>query len=126
MQYVLIPSFGPLLGKYAGGVRVDENFKEYLFEKLVGGEVGDQNEIEVMLADGLRDFQRVTKLEFLSPANVGKVRVGIRRLNDDNLRIKRGVMSIPGCDTIPTHSINGVTSDARRPGKMWKHSSFLP
>jgi hypothetical protein len=92
-------SFLPLwlfLGKYAGGVRVDEKFKERLFDKLLEGEVGDQDEIEAMVSDGLRDFQRSAKLEFLSPDNDCKVQVGLRRLNDEVLRIKRGVMTIPG------------------------------
>jgi len=82
--------------EYAGGVRVDENFKDYLSEKLVEGEVGDQNEIEAMLVDGLRHIQCLTKSEFLSPANVGNVQVGARHVNDDGMRIKRGVMFIPG------------------------------
>ena len=88
------------LGKYAGGVRVDENFTRHLSDKLHKGEFEDEGEIEAMLLDGLRDFQRSAKLEFLSPANVYKVQVGIRHLNDEGLRIKRGVMSIPGCETI--------------------------
>ena len=99
MQEVLIPPFASLLGKYAGGVRVDEIFKQYLFEKLLDGEVNDQGEVDTMLYDGLRDFQRSTKLEFLSPTDADKVQVGSRHLNDDGLRIKRGVMTVPGCST---------------------------
>jgi hypothetical protein len=98
-KYSSLP-LGRLLGKYAGGVRVDENFKEHLFDKLLEGEVEDEGEIEAMLFDGLRDFQRSTKLEFLSSAEVYKVQVGVRHLNDEGLQIKRGVMSIPGCDTM--------------------------
>lgn len=92
----------PLLGRYAGGVRVDENFRGYLTDKLLDGEVGDQGEIAAMVLDGLTDFQHSTKLEFLSPQNVYKVHVGVRRLNDEGLGIKRGVMAILGCD-INTH-----------------------
>jgi len=99
MQEILIPPFAALLGKYAGGVRVDEVFKEYLFEKLLEGEANDQDGVEAMLYDGLRDFQRSTKLEFLSPTDAYKVQVGVRHLNDDGLQIKRGVMTIPGCAT---------------------------
>jgi len=32
--------------KYAGGVRVDEIFKEYLFKKLLDGEANDRGEVE--------------------------------------------------------------------------------
>ena len=85
-----------MLGRYAGGVRVDRNFEEYLFSKLLEGGIGDQGEIEAMIFDGRRDFQRSVKLEFLSPANICKVLVGVRYLNDESLRIKRGVMSISG------------------------------
>lgn len=114
--------FASLLGKYAGGVRVDENFSKYLYAKLREGEARDQGEIEAMLADGLRDFQRLVKLDFLSPADVGKVQVGIRHLNDDSLRIKRGVMSIPGYDATPhRRAISRLT--LLRPGKTWKVSS---
>jgi len=94
--------------KYAGGVRVDEVFKEYLFEKLLEGGVNDQGEVEAMLYDGLRDFQRSTKLEFLSPTDAYKVQVGVRHLNDDGLQIKRGVMTIPG-EQVKTFFIPSVT-----------------
>jgi len=59
----------------------------------------NQGKIAPMLFDGLCDFQHSTKLEFLSPANVYKVQVGVRHLNDGGLRIKQGVMTIPGCGT---------------------------
>jgi len=109
MQEILIPPFAALLGKYAGGVRVDEVFKEHLVEKLMGGEVmiDDQDEVGAMLYDGLRDFQHSTKLEFHSPTDAYKVQVGVRHLNDDGLQIKRGIMTIPGC------SANAPTFDER-------------
>ena len=99
MQEILIPPFAALLGKYAASVRVDEVFKEYLSEKLLEGEANDQGKVEAMLYDGLCDFQRSTKLEFLSPTDTYNVRVGASHVNDDGLRIKRGVMTIPGCGT---------------------------
>jgi len=94
--------------KYAGGVRVDEVFKEYLFKKLLDGGANDQDEVEMMLYDGLRDFQRSTKLEFHSPTDAYKVQVGLRHLNDEGLRIKRGIMTVPG-EHVETFFIPSVT-----------------
>ena len=86
-----------LAGKYAGGVRVDNDFREYLTRKFYNGsQTGDEYKDE-MIEMGLQDFRRSAKTVFESSEDPCQVNIGSRCDNIEELSVKKGRMSIPGC-----------------------------
>ena len=91
------PSLSRLAGRYAGGVRIDNDFREYLTRKFYnGGKTGDEYTNE-MIEMGLQDFRYSAKTVFESSENPCQVNVGSRRDNIEELSVKKGRMSISGC-----------------------------
>lgn len=96
---VLLTPGSPLEGKYADGVRVDEDFRYSLLQTLsqIKWETGE-NELEDMIADGLNEFSKSIKCKFINAHDDHRVRIGGRRLNiqQDSVAIKRGELTMKG------------------------------
>ena len=85
----------PASGKYAGGVLVDKRCKNHLFNALSTAQIEDDI-VDEAVHDGLVNFQETSKLSFSSPANPSKIKIGGIRMNNEGLRVRRGVMTVPG------------------------------
>jgi len=83
--------------EYAGGVLVDKRCENYLFNALSTAQI-EHDIVEEVVHDGLANFQEASKLSFSSPANPSNIKIGGIRMNHEGLRVRRGVMTVPGAD----------------------------
>lgn len=99
MSHVLADIALLRLGIYAGGVRVDEEFKIFLRRTLtqIKWDSGE-DDLEDMIADGFQSFLDTIKCTYVSSRGVYQLKVGGRRLNvhDGSVTIKRGELAIEG------------------------------